>query len=268
MDTGITIPMNRTVGVDEVVVPWAIMKSFFNATKGCFLSYMDLGDRYYIWLCFRDQKFYTPQMMKNIGEARNPDAVEFEASYKSKCNIEEYPRIRTTTNRAGRKFHARYFTVTTASKSNDPFDNTDWTKQSYGDVTCHMMKYVNGVPTITEVDAEADVTYFDFEPTYNYELIRGSIDVPPSLGSVETEDIYELHCIAAPDVPVSMGGSHPFISNPHLKWKKSVCFGADSAMNPAEFTYSATYHTNKLRFYFIHPTGEKCDFQIAIELYK
>jgi hypothetical protein len=325
------IPTNVS-STGEPIPTWTQLKTFYDTvSKVASLNYFDFGTYYYIWLTYRDQKFFTPMLTKNT-----EDGDDFEANYKSKCNVPEFPRIRNTTCKAGRRLHLRFISFTTADQNN--MDNTDWAEQDFGDLT-YIMKDLAG--NTTTVNADAKETWLALEPMFNYEIIGGRLFIPAILGerslsissiiqsagvatvtsiehklkvnsmititganqpeynglkrvvsivdadtftyaiasdtispatgtitAVEGDDAWELHTIAAPDIPAAFGGSIIFIANSRVKHVKGQWLDADSALNPAEMIYDANYHTNKLLFVFKHPVGVKSEFQILVKMFK
>jgi hypothetical protein len=242
--------------VGELQVTWAQMKQFYddNAT-GTYLNYVDMGDYYYIWAAFRSQKMFIPKLLKT-------EATQFESTYKMKCNVNEAQEVRITTNRFGRRLHRRYISFTTASQGT--FCNHNYLLQDQGDVTYKMLDE-NGQPTT--VNADAETTMIDFEPSWCYEIASGAIYVPDTLAGSD-DDYWEFHAVGVPDVPESMGGCIAFIQNPHLRWSKGNSLMVDSTLNPANMRHSSTYHTNKIRFIVHHPKGAQSDFQVVLGMFR
>jgi len=247
------LPSNVT-STGELTLTWEQLKTFYDGANGCQMNYVEFSDYYYIWMSFRDQKMYVPKLLKT-------DASVFEASYKTSCNIPEAPRVRTTTNKLGRRLHARYVTFTTASGG--AFDNTNYNDDDYGDMI-YIMKDING--DTTEVNDDAKETWLDWEPMYDYEISGGSVFIPEIL----TGDLnfWEIHVVAAPDIPEVMGGTIQLIANPRIRWCRGSTLDIDVATNPAELEYSAVYHTNKIRFIIKHPVGEAVEMQLYLKLFK
>lgn len=341
-EEGILIPTNQVnvsnsgeMTPSDLIVDWHEMKYFYTSVSAaCMLNYVDIDDgtpHYFIWLKFQDQKMFLPNLVKGT-----TDAIEFETSYKSKCNIPEWPRNRITTCKAGRKMHNRYITFVTADPGN--YDNTNYLDVDYGDVT-YTLKDINR-QTTTE-GSLAKETWIDWEMTNDFEIAGGTFFIPPTLASrnlsitsiaqsggvatgtcvghklrsncmitisgadpeeyngvkdilatpdsdtftfpvssdtdspasgtilaVEGDDAWEVHVIAVPDVPSSMGGCIQFIANSRVKWLKGTSMSVESDLNPSEIKYSATYHTSKLRVIVKHPVGVKTEFQFSYRIFK
>jgi len=243
----------------EIICAWACMVNFFNNNALASMQYFEMPNSYYIWIEYRLQKLLIPSLVKNTD-----DCNDFEANYKHKCNLAEAPKVRITTCKIGRKLHDRYISLTTASQ--DTFDNTNYNYEDYGDVTYKMYKWVNEERVLTTIDLEAEETWIEFMPSWNYEISSGSIDLPAILPG-DNDNLWELHVIAAPDVAVENGGSIELIANPRIKFKKGKTITVDSSMHPAEMLYSI-YNTNKILFILTHPAGQQAEFQINLKLYK
>lgn len=244
----------------DLVVTWSQMKSFYDiVSTSCMINYIDLSSHYYIWLKFQDQKIYVPELVKETEEC-----IQFETSYKSKCNIPEWPRVRTTTCKAGRKMHCRYITFKTAC--GDPewqFDNTDYRDIDFNDVT-YTMKDASGNTTTDYTICKE--TWIDFFPTFTYELSGGSLFVDSNL----TGDLWmwEAHVVAVPDIPANLGGCITFIANPRVEWIKGSFMEIVADNNPSELKYDATYKTNKIRTIIKHPIGAQANFQLSFRIFK
>jgi hypothetical protein len=85
--------------------------------------------------------------------------------------------------------------------------------------------------------------------------------------SAPTDDI-RLWVIGVPDVAEAYGGSKPFVVNINLKY-----IGLEEGVRvdgraPKYMSYSATYHTNKIRMMIRHPAGVKHKLCMIFELFK
>ena len=102
----------------------------------------------------------------------------------------------------------------------------------------------------------------DIEPPYDYYIAGGNVK-----SDVQAANIY-LNLIGVPDVPAAYGGSKAFVQNVNLKYINPA-IGVEADGRAAKWLqYSATYHTNKLRFQFTHPAGYQLGIAIFLELYK
>src|SRR6185436_1975610 len=96
-------------------------------------------------------------------------------------------------------------------------------------------------------------TVLDWEPLYNYEIIGGSIDIPPAIvGS--TPAGWLVCAIGIPHIPAIYGGSVSFVypCDLALVYTNHVVSNGRATQY---LTYSPTYHTNKMRWIFKHPSG-------------
>lgn len=114
--------------------------------------------------------------------------------------------------------------------------------------------------TKTTLDASCVVTVFDFEPTFDYEVIGGFV----TIHEMPTTDV-RMWVIAVPDVPASMGGSKIMANGPNFRFTKTVNTDGRVAKR---LLYNATYHTNKLRFLVRHAAGAQHNFMLNLEYYK
>lgn len=116
----------------------------------------------------------------------------------------------------------------------------------------------------TRLDSNCVMTIMDWEPAYDYDIVGMFFQIrnPPTTPGY-------LWMIMAPDIPVYLGGSIPLANG---GWNLS--FFADKATFDADgkgvksLTYSAVYHTNKLRILIKHGIGEQIGIQIIPKHYK
>lgn len=144
-------------------------------------------------------------------------------------------------------------------------DNTN-----FGYSTIKFFKLVSGVETEitgddlnqTYLDANCVKTQLDWEPTHDYELIGGMLhqtEVPSSN--------VRLWIVGVPDVPAAYGGSKEFVTGINLKFFSDQGVILDGRA-PKWLTYSATVHTNKMRFIIRHDAGVKHQLHICMEVFK
>jgi hypothetical protein len=233
----------------------SLMSIGINAVQ---LSHLELDVRYIVWFEWRGMRVCVEDLRKGSEECS-----EFESTFKSMSNTKEAERVRITTNKLGRKLHDRYVNFFTATGP-ESMDNTDWKDVSFGDFT-YIMKDASG--NTTTVPSLAKETWLDFEPTYDFEVSGGWVCIPDTLPGND-DDKWEIHVVGAPDIPEGMGGSVKFICNPRLKWIRGQRLNIDASLNPAELTYNAVYHSNKIRFVIKHPVGAQCEMQINIKIFK
>ena len=112
-------------------------------------------------------------------------------------------------------------------------------------------------------DTDCVKTVFHFEPTWNYEIIGGTLKTV----SAVTENV-RCWVIAVPDVAAAYGGSKVMVQGVNLKFiDPNNGIEADGRVTKF-MTYSATYHTNKIQLIVKHPAGHKEDLMMAFELYR
>lgn len=253
---------SKIVTAGEVVLEWAQFYTLYLSVKSFAHTYcVDCGDYYFVWLLLNGSEVYCPKILKGTG-----DATSFETYVKPYCNPNEALRIRVTTCKLGRAMHQRYITFSSATPGS--VDNTNYLEQDYGDVTYTMKKrtLTNGVYTweTTTNANECNETWVDWEPTFDYEIFKGELDI----GKTVAGNDWECHVIAVPDVPAAYGGSIQLVANPRIKWKAGASIGIDASLNPKEMKYSATLHTNKIRTIIKHPSGASAEFQLCLSVFK
>ena len=129
------------------------------------------------------------------------------------------------------------------------------------------VKYYNAsnteLTTQEMCDTDCVKTVFSFEPTWNYEIIGGTIK---AVGAVTVN--MRAWVIAVPDVSAIYGGSKVMVQGVNLKFIDPNN-GIEADGRASKFmTYSSTYHSNKLQLTLRHPAGHKEDLMMAFELYK
>jgi hypothetical protein len=110
------------------------------------------------------------------------------------------------------------------------------------------------------MDATCTKTVFEFEPSYDYEIIGGVVVIANS----PTNDV-RMWVVAVPDVPAAYGGSKVMANGPNFKFKTQIETDGRVAKR---LTYSSTTHTNKLQFIIQHPAGEQHNLMLNLEFYK
>jgi len=168
--------------------------------------------------------------------------------------------IRNTYAIAG-KHRLRAITFYTSDPSKLFSKKPDYT--DYGDVTCKCFD-VNGDEITSSPYTGAVKTTLEFEPTYAYEIIGGELSVPPDLRETETNQWYG-GCTCLPDVPAESGGNIDHVSLVNLEAFDGLLEIDGKAC--VGLTYSAQYHTNKIRCTIYHPAGSSKRFQLFIETF-
>ena len=112
-------------------------------------------------------------------------------------------------------------------------------------------------------DTDCVKTVFSFEPTFDYEIIGGTIK---TVGAVSAD--VRVWVIAVPDVSAAYGGSKVMVQSVNLKFiDPNNGIEADGRASKY-MAYNSTYHTNKLQLILKHPAGHKEDIMMAFEMYK
>ena len=129
------------------------------------------------------------------------------------------------------------------------------------------VKYYNAsdveLTTQGSCDTDCVKTVFTFEPTWDYEIIGGTIKTE---GQV-TEDV-RVWVIAVPDIPAAYGGSKVMVQCLNMKFIDPNNGIETDGRASKYMTYSATYHTNKIQATIKHPAGCKISMTIAFDLYR
>ena len=241
-----------------IKLTWDEYKSFYDQNKThTEMSYIEHSDRYDIWSDFRDVKVMVSNLQKSSTEGQ-----EFESTYKAQANQPRFDRVRITTCQAGRRSNYRYISFTTAR--DQQFDNTDFKERDFGDVTYSMLDAA-GLPTTD--NSLARETHISFQPTYDYEVSGGMIDIPADLGSTDL-DLWELHVVAAPKIPAAYGGEFPFFANSRLKFNRGMRIGMDESLNPAEISGAASPYAREILIVIKHPLGAQREFQVMIKIFR
>lgn len=120
------------------------------------------------------------------------------------------------------------------------------------------------VPGLLDVNLGTCVkTVLDFEPTFDYELIGGSLRI----NSNPVQDV-RLWIVGAPDIPANLGGSKEFASGVNLKFlAPDSAFDIDGRVTKY-ITYNPVTHQGKLRIILKHPPGLNINIQILIHTYR
>lgn len=118
----------------------------------------------------------------------------------------------------------------------------------------------------------ATETQYDFEPSFNYDLIAGELKtlcVENVSGGIEHGpfDIrdYRAYVIVVPDLPKAFGGSVVLINNEELPTMGERIIGDGRSVK--NFAYDPVYHTNKIRVIIKHPKGFSVTVQMVLDLF-
>ena len=106
-------------------------------------------------------------------------------------------------------------------------------------------------------------TVIDFEPTFNYEIIGGTLRI----NSNPSQDV-RLWIVAAPDIPAQLGGSKEFGSGINLKFLSADnAWDIDGRVTKA-VTYDPVNHSGKLRMIIKHPAGLQVNLMFVVQIYR
>jgi hypothetical protein len=170
---------------------------------------------------------------------------------------------RTKAAPAGWHFQLRCVEITTSSVSGCFTENVDGSTS--GNFITATFKDIAGNTLTTQesVDTDCVLTIVDFEPSWDYEMIGGQL-----FQSAAPSSRVVLHVVAVPDVPAAYGGSVEFgksINLQHIGQAGGINMDGRASKR---LTYSATYHTNKLRMTFRHTAGMQHSCLLVFELFK
>ena len=200
----------------------------------------------------------------------NPDVTDFLATVASTCNkkiiLEQLDSDGASMSRvkvapSGWNFHLRMveFNLSTAAS----LYNKDSAGTSLTDATIKLYDANNTLITAPENEVNCVKTVIDLEPPYDIYVAGGNVRSDTQV----TSDV-RVSVIAVPDVPAAYGGSKPFVQNINMKFVNNNQ-GVNADGRAAKWLqYSATVHTNKLRFQFTHPAGSTLNMGITVETYR
>lgn len=106
-------------------------------------------------------------------------------------------------------------------------------------------------------------TVLDFEPTFDFEIIGGTLRI----NSNPAQDA-RLWIVGAPDIPAQFGGSKEFASGINLKFlAPDSSFDIDGRVTKY-LVYNPTTHQGKMRVIIKHQAGIQLNTQIIIHMYR
>ncbi len=193
---------------------------------------------------------------------------DFEANYKPTANarlsqIDSDGAVMSRTKVAPSGWSFQLHGIEMETSVVDSVINCDYLGVPIGDSIVTLYNADNAVITSQLVaDLTCVRTVMDFEPPYDYYVVGGAI----KLTAPASQDI-RVYVVGAPDIPALYGGSKLFIQHVNLKFTQGDGIHADG--RAAKFVgYSATLHTNKLRFIFTHAAGYKLKLALFLEFFK
>lgn len=250
-----------------ITVPWSALKQVANL-KGA-LQYIEDADNLYVFLV--DGNFHlTCIINKNLDKESLED---FETNYKSTANLNLWQNdtdgaqiVRQKAAKKGWSFWAVPIEITTST-----IGGSVYCKDAAGtDIPGLTCKIYNGsdaeitTPGVLNANLGTCVkTVIDFEPTFDYEIVGGTLRI----NSNPSQDI-RLWIIGAPDIPAQYGGSKEFVSGVNLKFVSSDDeFNVDGRVTKY-IKYDAATHQGKLRILLKHPAGSQVNMQFVIHMYR
>jgi len=172
--------------------------------------------------------------------------------------------VRTTAVITAKNFQLKVFSFVPGDPSSlhdKKVSGTSMVNANTVTMTCY-----DGSDTVTTDPASAVKTVLDYEPSWDYEVISGKLVTPEVIRTGTTEQWF-VAVIAVPDIPAIYGGSIQFVTPVNLEVLGDGYVVSDG--RAAKYlTYNATYHTNKIRWIFWHPTGSHPRFQIYVETFQ
>lgn len=260
---------------------WTAWKAVY-ATKGLPYQYEDDGQIYTIWT-YDGPEVHICQIWKNTipdaivasyDQATNDaDKTDFETNYKSLGNAtlsqidsDGAQIVRQKAAKRGWSFWSVPVEITTSSLGGALFcqdnagTNIPWVSSKIYDG--------NNAEITTAGLLNANLntcvkTIIDIEPTFNFEIIGGSLRI----NSNPSQDI-RLWIVAAPDIPAIYGGSKEFASGINIKFLAADnSWQVDGRVTKA-VTYDPVNHSGKIRMIIKHPAGTQVNLMFVVELYR
>lgn len=260
---------------------WTEWKAAY-AIKGLPLQWEDNGTLYTIWFYDGSEIFlcqiWKGTLSENIAdsysqEQNDADKLDFETNYKNLGNLslsqidtDGASIVRIKAAKRGWSFWAVPIEITTSTIGGSLYCKNVSGNDIAG-LTCKIYDEINTEITTAGLDninlTNCIKTVLDFEPTFDYEMIGGSLRIN---GNPATD--VRLWIIGAPDIPAIYGGSKEFASGVNLKFMApDSSFDIDGRVTKY-VTYNATDHRGKLRVILKHPAGTQINLQITIHTYR
>ena len=248
------------IGVD-----WVTIKDFATA-RALSMQWVETSEQYHL-KAFDGVFSLSCVLTKGL----NDEIAEFESSWKDGGNHTLNPVdsdnmiiARNKVTKTGWTFNRANIKFETSSKDSLRFKSVDLV-----DLPGATLKFFNASGTdITAeaqgvLDSDCVLTQVDFEPPYDNEIIAGSL----VLFDEPVNDMW-LWVIGVPDIPAAYGGSKEFVTEEalHMLGPKQILEADGRASKP--LSYSATYHTNKIRAIIRHAAGEKVRMQMTYQQFK
>ena len=249
----------------KITLPYASLKA--EILKGLPWRYFSIDGTYFVYVV--DDKFEYDIAIVQDG---NADYLDFEANVKplafvtfSQTDTDGAAIVRNKAAKRGWTFCSLPFEFETA-RLNDTLYAKDHLGVTRSFIT--MKSYDNNdvevtTPGLAGINYASIVkTVIDFEPPYDYEIIGGDLRTLTAIAN----DM-RLWLVAAPDIPAP-NGSKEMGGGINLKFLSPGNVWSVDGRVTKYATYSATFHTNKIRLIFKYPAGTNESLGIVIQLYK
>jgi hypothetical protein len=222
-------------------------------------------DTFYLISYTDDGGIFETSIPKDSGA----DQTDFETNYKSLAN-KKVERQRDTDGRVINKVAAARpgwtYLLIPIEFSTAKLNSLDAKLVDGANRPGITIKYYNNSDAeVTDAQYENTIvkTVLDFEPSFDYEIIGGTVQQHTK----PTTDIH-LWVIAVPDVAEQYGGSKEMIGGVDLRFiDPADKINADGRASKY-MTYSATYHTNKLRLVLKHAAGLQHELMLSFEIFR
>lgn len=260
---------------------WTEWKAVY-AVKGLPLQYDDDGTLYTIWTYDKDEvhicqiwKVSLPDSVLNVySQAQNDsDKSDFETNFKasgntslSQIDTDGAQIVRIKAAKRGWSFWSIPIEIVTSTLGGSLFSQ-DSAGNNISWITCKIYDGNNAeITTAGLLNANLNTcvkTVIDFEPTFNYEIIGGSLRI----NSNPSQDV-RMWIVAAPDIPAQYGGSKEFASGINLKFLSSDNSWDIDGRVTKSVTYDANTHQGKIRMILKHPAGLQVNIMFVAQIYR
>jgi len=244
---------------------WEAFKATCITSKRLPNQFSEAADRYELFGPDGDFLWRTTLLKTNPASA---EQAEFEGEYKATFNgpMSQFDSDGASMSRmkvapSGWNFQLRgieFQTSTLGSIVNRDADNANLSDAVLKLYDAQGTEIVDPTLALTAVK-----TVVDIEPPYDIYIAGGKL----KFITVPVSDV-RIAVIGAPDVPAVAGGSKHFVQNANLKFIP-VTEGVNADGRAAKWLqYSATYHTNKIRFAIYHDAAVVMPIAVFLEVYK
>jgi len=229
----------------KINLDWVDFKS--QLQNGIPYRYLDINGVYYIYGV--DGNFQFECLIPKNG---NSDQTDFETNYKnasfptfSQFDTDGAHIVRIKAAKRGWSFWSIPIEIVTSTLGGSLF-----CQDSLGNdipwITCKIYDGNDSeITTAGVLNANLNTcvkTVIDIEPTFNFEIIGGSLRI----NSNPTQDV-RMWVIAAPDIPANLGGSKEFASGINMKFLSADnTWDIDGRVSKA-VSYDPVNHTGKIR---------------------